>query len=213
MDIPVRAHVQCADGPCGKTAYIIIDPTKEEVTHVVVEIGAFPISQRIVAVGEIDRATPDMIHLKCTRDQLDAMEHFVDTEFVPGFASFIGYAPGQYWLSPYVGPGAFVVKQEREHIPLGALAVKRGALVCATDGIVGHVDEFLIDPLDRHITHLVLREWHLWGQKDVSIPVSQIDHIEDAAVHVKLARSDIETLPHIPIKRHPAATPEPPGAN
>lgn len=36
------------------------------------------------------------------------------------------------------------------------------------------------------ITHLVLRESHLWGQKDVTIPVSEIDRMEDNVVYHKL---------------------------
>jgi len=57
--------------------------------------------------------------------------------------------------------------------------------------------------LYRHITHLVLREGHLWGEKDVTIPVSQIDHIEEGTVHLKLSKPDIEALPAIPVRRRP----------
>jgi sporulation protein YlmC with PRC-barrel domain len=71
----------------------------------------------------------------------------------------------------------------------------------ATDGHAGRVDEFLVDPANGHITHLVLREGHLWGQKDVTIPVAQIDRIEDGAVYLKLDKESIGALPAIPIRR------------
>ena len=61
----------------------------------------------------------------------------------------------------------------------GELAVRRGSRVRATDGDVGRVDEFLVDRETAHITHLVLREGHLWGQKDVLIPVSEIGQIDE----------------------------------
>ena len=56
----------------------------------------------------------------------------------------------------------------------------------ATDGHVGEVDEFIVDPADRHITHLILRKGHFWGHKDVSIPVDQIDRIEADTIYLKL---------------------------
>jgi sporulation protein YlmC with PRC-barrel domain len=66
---------------------------------------------------------------------------------------------------------------------------------------VGKVDEFLVDLSDGHITHLVLREGHLWGQKDVTIPVSEIQRIEEDTVYLKLDKHSIEKLPGIPVKR------------
>lgn len=86
-------------------------------------------------------------------------------------------------------------------MPPGELALRRGTRVDATDGHVGRVDEFLIDPATGHITHVVLREGHLWGQKDVTIPVSEIDRIEEDTVHLKLDRHSIAALPAIPIRR------------
>jgi sporulation protein YlmC with PRC-barrel domain len=71
----------------------------------------------------------------------------------------------------------------------------------ATDGKVGRVDEFLINPKTDHITHLVLREGHPWGRKDVTIPVSQIDHYKENTVYLKLDKHGIEALPAIPVRR------------
>ena len=66
---------------------------------------------------------------------------------------------------------------------------------------VGRVDEFLVDRETEHITHLVLREGHLWGQKDVTIPVSEIERIEEDTVYLKLDKEEIERLPSIPVRR------------
>jgi hypothetical protein len=77
---------------------------------------------------------------------------------------------------PYSAPAGAYVTVEKEHIPAGELSIRRGARVNAVDGPIGLVDEFLINPDNDQITHLVMREGHLWGQKDVTIPVGQIDH-------------------------------------
>jgi hypothetical protein len=63
------------------------------------------------------------------------------------------------------------------------------------------VDEFLINPDNDRITHLIMREGHLWGQKDVTIPVSPIDHYKDGTVYLKLRKKAIEKLPTIPVER------------
>jgi uncharacterized protein YrrD len=90
---------------------------------------------------------------------------------------------------------------EHEHIPAGEIAIRRGTPVEATDGQVGKVDEFLVDPENDIITHLVLREGHLWGKKDVTIPVSEIDRLGEEAVYLKLDKEAIEELPTIPVRR------------
>jgi hypothetical protein len=63
------------------------------------------------------------------------------------------------------------------------------------------VDEFLVDRETGHITHLVLREGHLWGQRDVLIPVSGIGHIDENRVYLTLNKKEIEDLPTIPVRR------------
>ena len=81
-----------------------------------------------------------------------------------------------------------------EVIPAGELAVERGTRVEATDGHIGQVDEFLVNSVTDRITHLGLREGHLWGEREVTIPVSQIDRIEEGVVYLKLDERSAEAL-------------------
>jgi uncharacterized protein YrrD len=90
---------------------------------------------------------------------------------------------------------------EHEHIPAGEVAIRRGTPIKATDGQVGKVDEFLVDPENDVITHLVLREGHLWGKKDITIPVSEIKEITEEAVYLKLDKKTLEKLPAISVTR------------
>jgi hypothetical protein len=41
----------------------------------------------------------------------------------------------------------------------------------------------------------------LWGQKDVTIPVSEIERIKEDHVYLKLDKRSIEALPAIPKRR------------
>ena len=81
------------------------------------------------------------------------------------------------------------------------MAVHGGADVYATDGRVGKVDEFLVDASDNHVTHLVLREGHLWNQWDVMVPVSAVDRVEKETVDPKLDKHAIAALPATPFLR------------
>jgi sporulation protein YlmC with PRC-barrel domain len=205
MDIPVKAEVACVDGVCGQSRYVIINPITRQVTHLVVKEERMPHSERLVPVDLVANTTHDLIRLRCTADELAKIEPFNETEYVQEKVPDVDYLPNAYLVWPYHIPEInTAVPITHQRVPHGELAVRRGTRVEATDGHVGRVDEFLVDPVDTHITHLVLREGHLWGQKDVTIPVSQVDRIEEDTVYLKLDKHGIEALPALPIRRRKA---------
>ncbi len=79
--------------------------------------------------------------------------------------------------------------------------MKRGARVEATDGTVGQVDELLVNSNNMQATHLVLLERHIFKEREITIPVSQIDRIDEDTIYLKLDRKSIEELPTTPIQR------------
>jgi len=199
MDISINAKVSCSDGPYGQSTYVILKPTTQEITHLVVSNELFPETDYLVSLDHVMESTPNRIQLNCSREELAKMPIFNTVEFVP--SDLTGFPGGrQYMMWPYYAPAASFMPLEKEHIPADELAIRRGARVEAFDGHVGRVDEFLINPSDDHISHLVLREGHLWGQKDVTIPMSQIDRFENNTVYLKLNKQEIEKLPGIPIR-------------
>jgi sporulation protein YlmC with PRC-barrel domain len=194
MDVPLNVKVNCSDGPCGRSTNLILMPTSGEITHVVVEDGSYPETGYLVPMDRIAESTPESIRLNCSLAELSKLPIYNHIEFIPS-----GLNGSMVW--PYATPATGFTMIENEHIPANELAVRRGAGVEATDGHVGHVGEFLINPIDNTISHLVLHEGHFWEQKEVTIPVSQIDHIEADKVFLKLDKHSIEALPAIPIHR------------
>jgi hypothetical protein len=160
-----------------------------------------PHTEYLVPVELILESTAEHILLRCSGQELTTLEPFIETEYVAGDFAELEYKANEYWIWPYVLPEEEVIPLEYERIPPGEMAIHRGAHVQATDGRVGRVDEFLIDPANDHITHLVLREGHLWGQKDVTIPLSEIDRFEQGTVYLRLDKEQIEALPTIPVQR------------
>jgi sporulation protein YlmC with PRC-barrel domain len=195
MNIPVHAKVFCADGSTGgHTSYVVLNPVTEQITHVVVKRSIWPEDERLVPIEMVTESAQDHIRLSCSKERLAEMDPFIETEFLE--AEVPHYITDPFLLSwPYQQVDMERVQVEHERIPVGELAIRRGARVEATDGYIGHVDGFLVDQTSEHITHLVLREGHLWGQKDVSIPVSYIDRIEEDVVYLKLDKQGIENLP------------------
>jgi hypothetical protein len=202
MDIPINVDVLCAGELCGRSTYLVINPVNERITHLVVAEEAFPNIERLVPVDKILASTPNSIQLRCSQTDLSEMNAFEETDFIEAgqLESSLPYSvPYQVW--PYAMYDAMPMPFEHEHIPAGEVAIRRGTPVKATDGQVGKVDEFLVGPENDVITHLVLREGHLWGKKDITIPISEIDNIAEEAVYLKLDKKAIEALPAVPVKR------------
>jgi sporulation protein YlmC with PRC-barrel domain len=200
-EIPVHAEVYCTDGLCGVSTLVVINPATRQVTHLVVRGRGWMDEEHMVAIGEVVETTANVVHLRCSKDELAEMKRFLRGEHRPGEIPFLSYGPDDYMMWPYVWPDDGILLQEHDHVPPDELAVHRGTHVNATDGRVGRVDEFLVDPQDGQVTHLVLREGHLWGQKDVTIPVSQIERIGGDTVYLRLDKEHIKALPAIPVHR------------
>jgi sporulation protein YlmC with PRC-barrel domain len=199
MDIPIDVEVFCADGLCGRSTKVVLRPKTDEVTHLVVRQQEPPHKEILIPVTAVTATTPDSINVRYTRDETARLQPFIETEYVK--VDIPGPAAGAYFTDPYVYPEVEILPVKHEAIPPDELAVRRGALVEATDGRVGHVDEFVVDPENDHITHIVLREGHLWGQKEVTIPISEIEHIEENIVRLKIDKRKIGTLPAVPVRR------------
>jgi sporulation protein YlmC with PRC-barrel domain len=192
MDIPINTQVFCNGNLCGRSICVIVDPAKKSVTHVAVKIRHQPRQVKLVPVDFIESATPYSIYLRCNPKDLLRFDDFLAHEFVTVKEPLFSYAPDEFllWPEPYLQQKG-QVEVQRERLPLGELPIHRGARVKCTDGLIGRVDEFLMDPSNDHITHIVLQEGHLWGKKRVDIPVSQIDHIDKDIVYLKLDKSEI----------------------
>jgi hypothetical protein len=199
MDVPINVRVNCSDGPCGKSTRVILKPNTKEITHVVIARGD-PTSETeyLVDINRIMESNPDKIRLTLSRSELEKMPVYSATQFVP--SELGGYTGIPYMMWPYY-PAMAPFKIEGKPIPADELTIRRGAKVNALEGTVGRVDEFLIDPANDQITHLILREGHLWGKKEVTIPVDQIDHFKDNEVFLRLSKMDIDKLPTVPVRR------------
>jgi sporulation protein YlmC with PRC-barrel domain len=195
VEVSLNAHVECSDGRVGRVDDIILNPANQRVTHLVVWKTDIPSTdtRKLVPETLITRSSHDTTYLSITKEHFDQLEDFIQSEFFPSFE--VQRMAESSHFDASVTPVSVIVPHEA--IPPEAIVVRKGARVVATDGHVGHVDDFLVEKTTGRITHLILRRGHLWGKKDTSVPAGQIDRYDDESVHLKIDKRSVECLPDI----------------
>ena len=87
-------------------------------------------------------------------------------------------------------------------VPPGEVSVQRGDPVYTTDGPIGQVQGLVIDPSSHHVTHVLLQEGHLWGRKDVAIPIAAVTRTDDG-ITLSMTKDQVKDLPPVDIDRPP----------
>jgi sporulation protein YlmC with PRC-barrel domain len=211
-NVPLQANVQCSDSPCGKSTDVIVNPVTHKVTHFALKDKKLPENPtRLVPIEKVASTTPDQITLKCTRDEVAKMGPFIVTNFIQETGAGQAYAYGGAYVAPYAygnpSESQYVVNNtgydavNEEQIPQGELALTAGMKVEASDGKVGKLDELVLDEKSGEITHIQMREGHLWGKKDVAIPIADIDFSDGETVYLKIDKAAVKTLPAVKVKR------------
>ncbi len=210
MRFTIGARASCSDGFCGEVSRLIIDPAARTVTHLVIEPKHRREPGRLVPLDLADTAAGD-IRLRCTIAEFDQLDLAEETDFVedPGYLGGYGQAESVqgYGNTGGMGVGGSVSGMgigmslghhpqsfTRDVVPLGDTDVHHGDQVHALDGEIGRVQGFLVDPGDHHVTHVLLQEGHIWGRKEVTIPVSAVTGADDG-IRLNITKKQVEDLP------------------
>ena len=192
----IGADVGCTDGACGEVSRLIVDPAADTVTHLVVKPKHQRGHGRLVPVDLVDTST-GQIRLRCTKAEFEKLDPAEETrqlpEEPPTPTILAGYDPASS-----VGRRQYVTE---DSVPLGEDEVGPGEHVHATDGHIGQVRGFVVDPDSHHVTHVLLQEGHLWGRKEVAIPISAVTQVDDG-IRLSITRQQVRDLPPVDID-HP----------
>jgi sporulation protein YlmC with PRC-barrel domain len=201
------ANVVGTSGELGTLEAVIIDPTAQVVTDLVVAHDRLG-PRALVPLRAVTGSTAEDVTLDLDAAGLAACPAFdisavnqPGSDFTPD-DYFMD--PGVYYLEPFATPMDSWPLGSHERIPKGECSIRRGDEVETSDGTkAGHVDEFLVDPADGHITHVVLRQGHLLGHHDdCVIPVAHATEISEGKIRLDIDISQVAALDHIPVKRH-----------
>ena len=206
----IGADAVGSDGVCGEVSRVVVDPIARAVTHLVVEPKHRTGLGRLVPLDLVD-ATTGELRLRCTQAAFERLESAEETHFLPGNSADADYGPGHTLVWPYFGmglggvadPGLANLSQPvtYDKVPLGNVAVRRGEKVHATDGDIGKVEGLVIDPSDRQVTHVILQEGHLWGRKEVAIPIGAVIAVDDG-IRLDITKQEVQDLPDVRVD-HP----------
>jgi hypothetical protein len=203
----IGAEASCSDGFCGKVSRLVMDPVALTVTHLVIEPKHRRESGRIVPVHLVD-TTADHLRLSCSLAEFERLDPAEEVDVAEGLdysggfgqaGAVQGYGVGGLdatgmGIGMDLGHSTPVVVHDV--VPLGEADLRRGERVHALDGEIGQVQGFLVDPGDDHVTHVLLQEGHLWGRKEVSIPISAVTGV-DNGIRLNITKKQVEDLPPV----------------
>jgi hypothetical protein len=203
----IGAKVRCVDGDCGEVIRLVVNPLVAEVTHIVVEPKHREAVGRLVSLDLVSSSSTDTVTLSCRLAEFEALDYAEETHFLPGTGLEPGYLSSQALVMPYYGlsPGVIAPPVTTDTVPLGEVAVRRDDLVHATDGEIGRIQGLVIEPVNHHVTHVLLQEGHLWGRKEVAIPIGAVMAIEKGDLRLSLTKQEVQDLPAVDV-HDPTAT-------
>lgn len=204
------ATASCTDGFCGVVSRTILDPAARAVTHLVIVPKHHHAEGRLVPVELVD-ATAGEIRLRCTLADFARLDPAEEVEVADDYGYGGGYG-GADTVQGYGNVGAMGVGGSvsgaaigaslghrtpvivSHAVPLGETEVERHESVHCVDGEIGQVEGFIVSPDDHRVTHVLLKEGHLWGRKQVAIPVSAVASV-DAGIRLNITKKQVEDLP------------------
>jgi sporulation protein YlmC with PRC-barrel domain len=202
-EFTIGADASCSDGPCGKLTRLIVDPKTQAVTHLVIGRKHGSERHRLVPIDLVDEAAGE-IRLRCTLAEFGKLDPAEEKELLPEEAPEPGIytaslgrlggpiPPGELWYAH----GASVATEDI--VPVGEVDVERGEPVFATDGEIGKIRGLVIDPASHGVTHVLLEEGHLWGRKEVAIPIRSVTRVDDI-IRLTIDKQQVQDLPPVDI--------------
>jgi sporulation protein YlmC with PRC-barrel domain len=209
-EFKIGSRASCSDGFCGEVSRMIIDPAARAVTHLVIEPKHRREPGRLVPLGLVDTAAGE-ITLRCTLAEFGRLDRAEETDLAEGAGYGGGYGQAEA-VHGYGGTGGMGVGGSssgmgigmglghrtrtvvEDVVPLGETDLRPGEHVHALDGAIGQVQGFIVDPGDHHVTHVLLQEGHLWGRKEVAIPISAVTQVDDG-IRLSITKKQVEDLP------------------
>ena len=223
-EFTIGTEVSASDGPVGKVSRVVVNPVAKALTHLVVETGVRQGPSRLVPLDLVTSDSGGEVRLRCTKAEFENLEPAEETKFIPRTTSFGSFGAGDVLSWPYYGAGGLgdldgiggaggmgaedgsPVPREVTYdtVPVGDVSVRRGQPVLATDGAIGRVQGLVVDKKSRQVTHVLLQEGHLWGKKEVAIPIGAVAKVDpDDGIRLSVTKQQVQDLPPVDIE-HPA---------
>jgi sporulation protein YlmC with PRC-barrel domain len=217
--------IAASDGEIGTVSDFLFDDASWSVRWLVVDTGNWLSGRKVLlppsVLGRID-AKDSVFSVKLTQQQIkDSPE--IDTDrpvsrqmetsvydyygWSPYWGSGFymggyGYMPGSGMASPYLGPRRreqeiAEAQADRDDVHLRSVEAVAGYHIHASDGEIGHVEDFLIEDADWSIHYLVVDTKNWWPGKKVLISPRLARGVDwtDKLVNLSVDRQKVKDSP------------------
>jgi len=208
-------RLQALDGEIGTVKEFYFDDKHWTVRYMVVDTGNWLVGKQVLispyAVGSVDRED-EMISVNLTKSQIENSPSLdtdkpVSRQFEDSYYAYYGWP--SYWDGPYAWGSFSYASEAREHWNrvrreqdegdrhLRSSEDVTGHTIQASDGEIGHVEDFVLDDDAWTIRYMVVATRNWWPGEKVLISPMWIDRISwiDAKVFVLLTREEIRKSP------------------
>lgn len=210
--------IHATDGEIGSIEEFYFDDEKWAIRYLVVNTGAW-LSRRQVLVSPIfmTQVGLNQLHLSLTRKQIENSPQ-IDTqkpvsrqheaEYMNSFGTSYYWGGSYMWgIGPYPADlAAAIMPNEARCIKAAAESsdshlrstnAVKGYHVKASDGEVGHVEDFIVDQHDWSIRYLEIATRNWWPGKTILIAPDWVEAVSwlDSQVLVKVERATIKSAP------------------
>ena len=87
-----------------------------------------------------------------------------------------------------------------ERVPKGEIEIRRRSPVMSSDDhALGHVDGLVVD--EGQVVAVVLEHGHLWGKREITIPIGAVDHVDADGVSLSITKDQVEALAPVRVHR------------
>jgi hypothetical protein len=179
--IPLTAHAECVDGPCGDLAGLVIRADSHTLEYYVVRdtTPGHPV-ERLVPRAQVNPAAISTMRVNCTLAELGKMQPLNVQEVTAGGGSTSG---------AYGRAGEYSVA-DSERAPDGTGVLRHDQHVEATDGKIGKLVGVAIDD-EARITDFYTRLDH-HGSPELLLPASAVSYVDRTTVYLLLDKRQVQ---------------------
>lgn len=208
MDIDFGARIDLLDDTHVVLEDVVVDPYDLRLTHLALSPGGAEPTRLV----PIDDVTDDAGALRLPRDHAGFIRYPMMNEVSsvritepidPGSEFNVGVT--DVLTLPYYDADLGVRYAPEQtvawhRVPVGEVEIRRRSRVSTSDFLdVGHVEGFVADD-QRRVTHVVIDHGHLFGHRDLVIPLADINEVGNDHVTLLLSRDEVRDLPRAVVR-------------
>jgi len=209
--------IAATDGEIGSVQDLYFDDHSWTIRYLVVDTGTWlPGRQVLISPRSIMTVTDEArIPVSLTKSQVENspstdVDKPVERQYEEEYSQYYGYpyywtGPYRWGATPYPGEGVLAVPEAAVAMPprgggdpsLRSTRNVTGYYIEATDGDIGHVDDFIVDTTAWAIRYMLIDTRNWWPGKKVLVSPEWINQVSwpDSRVYVDMSREAIKSAP------------------